>query len=115
MIMLMILGGVDMAQNQNDELLKLMGEKEEVKEREKPSGGGEPPTLPTHKKTTTMDLRDLQDEFVTWINKLDLEQFHGNRKAVVARIQNYKRPALMDGTLALLSKFLKENKMRIVK
>ena len=34
---------------------------------------------------------------------------------IVKRIQNYKRPALIEGSIELLVKYMKEKKMKVLK
>lgn len=69
----------------------------------------------TRPKQTELSLVDLKDEFELWLVSLDMAKYTSNRAAILNRVQKFKRPALIDGTLNLLSQYLKLNKIKLVK
>ena len=62
-----------------------------------------------------IDLRDEIDNFVSWIKKTDVKNFTGKREAVIKRIKEYKRPSLIEGTIELLVKFMKESNIKSIR
>ena len=74
------------------------------------------PKPKNHKQTQiNIDLRDEIDNFISWIKKTDIKKFTGKREAVIKRIKEYKRPSLIEGTIELLIKFMKEFNIKTVK
>jgi hypothetical protein len=61
-----------------------------------------------------IDLRDEMDQFVHWIKQAKSQDFTGKREAVIKRIQTYKRPSLIEGTIELLTKYLKEKGFKVI-
>jgi len=66
-------------------------------------------------RSKEIDLRDEIDNFVSWIKKTNVKNFTGKREAVIKRIKKYKRPSLIEGTLELLVKFMKESNIKSIR
>ncbi len=62
-----------------------------------------------------IDLRDEIDHFIKWVKGLNLNDFEGKRRAIIKRIQDYKRPALIEGTMELFVKFMKESNIKSIR
>ena len=95
---------------------RAMKESEEkflVVERKRIERKHQKPDIPDQKQT--VDLRDIKDEFQLWLVNLDAKKYSSNRAAILNRVQKFKRPALIDGTINLLAEFLKINKIELKK
>jgi hypothetical protein len=79
-----------------------------------------PKRLPQVKPKTSckphkdIDLRDEMDQFVHWIKQVKPQDFTGKREAIVKRVQTYKRPSFVEGTIELLTKYLKEKGFKVI-